>query len=77
MAGPPGPADRAVVTVDLETTHRLGEDGALCGERAVWLTPCDAAVTCLVCRALLDLEVRQRGRLIRRSMVLLAKPATA
>ena len=65
------------MTADLETTHRLTEDGALCGERAVWLTPCDAAVTCFVCRALLDLEARQLRQLIRRSVVLIAKPATA
>ena len=62
---------------DLETTHRLAGDGALCGERAVWLTPSDDAVTCLVCRALIDLEDRQRRRLVRRAMVLIAKPATA
>ena len=62
---------------DLETTHRLSGEGALCGERAGWLTPSDDAVTCIVCRALIDLEDEQRRRLIRRSVVLIAKAAQA
>lgn len=77
MVAPSRPEHRGSVRTELETTHRLTDGGALCGEPAGWLTPCDDTVTCLVCRALLDLEAEERRWLVRRSMVLIAKPASA
>lgn len=62
---------------DRGTTHRLDQDGALCGARGVTLTPVDAVVSCPTCLALMALAAERRRRLVRRSVVLIGKLASA
>ena len=60
-----------------DPTHRHCEDRALCGERPATpsptLSPCDSAVTCPTCLALIELAERRRRTLVRRSVVVIGK----
>lgn len=61
----------------LETTHRLDQDRALCGDDAATLSPHDSAVNCPTCLALLELAARRRRALVRRSVLVIGKLAMA
>ena len=65
------------MTNQRENTHRLYEDGALCGEPAPRLSPCDSAVDCPTCLALIELAERRRRSLVRRSIVVIGKLGSA
>jgi hypothetical protein len=65
------------MTNQRENTHRLYEDGALCGAQAAALSPCDSAVDCPTCLALIELAQRRRRSLVRRSVVVIGKLGSA
>jgi hypothetical protein len=60
-----------------DTTHRLHEDGSLCGLAGSTLTPYDGSVSCQTCLALIELAERRRRALVRRSVILIGKLAAA
>jgi hypothetical protein len=60
-----------------ETTHRLYDGRALCGEQGSTLSPCDSAVTCATCLALIELAERRRRSVVRRSVIVIGKLGSA
>jgi hypothetical protein len=60
-----------------DTTHRLHQDRALCGQQRATLSPVDSVVDCPTCRALIALAERRRRDLVRRSVIVIGKLAAA
>ncbi len=60
-----------------DTTHRLHEEGSLCGLAGNTLTPYESRVNCPTCLALMEMAERRRRALVRRRVIVIAKFADA
>ncbi len=60
-----------------DTTHRVHQDRALCGEQGSMLSPRDSVVNCPTCLALMELADRRRRSLVRRSVLVIGKVGLA
>jgi hypothetical protein len=60
-----------------DPTHRLDQEGSLCGLDGDTLTPFDSSVDCPTCLALIELAERRRRSLVRRSVIVIARLAAA